>query len=85
MLRVVSPFSLLVPATRERLARHTRHAALGLAVLTFVTAGWTANLGGRIRHPEILESRNSSDTAVITEMENHDRESGERKPDDGHR
>jgi hypothetical protein len=81
----VSLFALLVPATRGRLARHTRHAALGLAVLTFVSAGWTANLGGRIRHPEIVESLSSGDASVVTEMENENRESGERKPDDGHR
>ncbi len=64
---------------------HEEAAELGLAVLTFVTAGWTANLGGRIRHSEIVESLSSGDTAVVTEMENDDRQSGERKPDDGHR
>ena len=82
---VVSLFALLVPATRGRLARHTRHAALGLAVLTFVSAGWTANLGGRIRHPETVESLSSGATTVVTEMENGHQESGEQKPDDGHR
>jgi hypothetical protein len=85
VLGAVSLLALLVPATRGRLARHTRRAALGLAVLTFVTAGWTANLGGRIRHPEIVESLSSSDTPVVTEMGNDDRQSGERKPDDDHR
>ena len=85
VLGAVPLLALLVPATRGRLARHTRRAALGLAVLTFLTAGWTANLGGRIRHPEIVESLSSGDTTVVTEMENDDRQSGERKPDDGHR
>ncbi len=80
VLGAVSLLGLLVPATRGRLARHTRRGALGLAVLTFVTAGWTANLGGRIRHPEIVQSLSLSDTAVVTERENDDRESGERKP-----
>ena len=72
-------------AARPSLARHTRRAALGLAVLTFVSAGWAANLGGRIRHPEIVESLTSGDTVGVTEKEDDDRESGERKPDDGHR
>jgi hypothetical protein len=84
VLGAVSLLALLLPATR-RFARHTRRAALGLAVLTFVAAGWTANLGGRIRHPEIVESLRASVTVVVTEMENDDRESGERKPDDDHR
>ena len=84
-LGAVSLFGIFVPAARGRLAGHTRRAAVGLAVLTFVAAGWTANLGGLIRHPEISESLSSSDAALVTEMENHDRESGERKPDDDHR
>ena len=73
----LSLLALLAPATRGRLARHTRGAALSLAVLTFVTAAWTANLGGRIRHPEMVESVSSGDTADFTEMKNDDRESGE--------
>ena len=81
----VSLLALLVPATRGRLARHTRRAALGLAVLTFVSAGWTANLGGRIRHRETVQSLTSGDTVGVTEMEDDDRESGNRKSDDGHR
>jgi hypothetical protein len=84
-LGAVSLFGLFVPLARGRLAGHTRRTAVGLAILTFVAAGWTANLGGRIRHPEILESLSSNDAAVVTEMENHDRESGERKPDGDHR
>jgi uncharacterized membrane protein YagU involved in acid resistance len=58
-------------------------AMFGGVVVTLVAAGWTANLGGRIRHPEIVGSVNSGDTADFTEMEQEHRESGE--PDGEHR
>lgn len=52
--------SLLLARYRDRLARWTVILALAMGVITSGVMGWTANLGGRINHPEI---RNDATTA----------------------
>ena len=45
--------ALVLGAARERLVRGTVVLALGLALASTALIGYTANLGGRISHPEL--------------------------------
>ncbi len=54
--------ALLYGAVRQRLARWTVQATLLLALVSVALIGYTANLGGKISHPEL---RDDTATQVI--------------------
>lgn len=68
----MSLVALLLGAARQRLARWTVQLTLVLALVAAGIIGYTANLGGKISHPELRGE--TAPASQSTEVENTDHE-----------
>ncbi|MFB6232296.1 MAG: hypothetical protein ABEL04_14195 [Salinibacter sp.] len=67
--------ALVLESVRQQLARWTVQAVLVLALLTSGVVVYTANLGGKINHPELRASTTAVDSPATPETESGDSES----------
>lgn len=75
----VAALGLLVMFRQRRLPRWATLATLVAALLVAGVMGWTANLGGQIRHTEIRPSAAADAVAGGVEDGDHDSTSGPRR------